>query len=460
MYWGNDRQRAGAVAEQIRSAGWEVCLAQDAQSVRQLIENDHVAVGLADLSGSPSELDRAEDLLASCRLTSWIAVLLHASLQNPALRGIVGRYCYDYHTLPLQSERLLLSIGHAHGMATLAQTMHDETAAEREAEMVGACPAMLAHFRDIRKVATVDEPVLITGESGSGKELTAQAIHERSARVDGPFVALNCGVLPANLIQSELFGHEKGAFTGANQRKIGQIAKAEKGTLFLDEIGDLPLDLQINLLRFLEQKTIRRVGGGEEIPVDVRVLAATHVNLEEAVAAGRFREDLYFRLNVLRLHVPALRDRAGDIEILAQYFLEKFSPRTKPAFKSFSPDAYKRMLMHPWPGNVRELANRIRRAIVMADGRLITAADLGFTQKPDAGLAGESVTLETARNNAEREAIRMAMRAVGNNLSLAARKLDISRSTLYALLAKHQINCDDLRMRDRAPAVKLSAPQL
>ena len=230
--------------------------------------------------------------------------------------------------------------------------------------MVGVSAPMQAVFRNLRKIAAVDAPVLITGETGTGKELAARAIHERSRRSSGPFVAVNCAALPATLIQSELFGYERGAFTGAQRRKIGSIESANGGILFLDEIGDLSLDLQVNLLRFLEESAIQRVGSPKEIPVDVRVIAATHDDMERATAEGRFREDLYYRLNVLRLEMPMLRARGEDIEVLARFFFEKFRQETSHKVIGFSPEALQSMADYDWPGNVRELINRVRRATV------------------------------------------------------------------------------------------------
>jgi DNA-binding NtrC family response regulator len=249
-------------------------------------------------------------------------------------------------------------------------------------------------------------------------------------------MAVNCGALPANLIQSELFGHEKGAFTGAHQRKIGRIEAAAGGTIFLDEIGDLSLDLQVNLLRFLQAKTIERVGGTQSLQVDVRVIAATHVDLERAVAEGRFREDLYYRLNVLHLRVPALRERENDIELLARFFFEKFAKEKNPQVRGFSQQALQVMNTYAWPGNVRELINRIRRAMVMCENRLMTPGDLGLERRS----ARRTIrTLVGARAAAEKEAIQYALRHTGNNVSRAARELRISRVTLYRLIEKYSI---------------------
>lgn len=243
--------------------------------------------------------------------------------------------------------------------------------------MVGASEAMLKVFSDIRKVGAVDAPVLITGESGTGKELAALAIHERSDRRSGPFIPINCAGLPPTLIASELFGHEKGSFTGASARRIGRIEAASGGTLFLDEIGDIPLELQSHLLRFLQEQTIDRIGANTPIRVDVRVIAATNNDLETAVKQGRFREDLFYRLNVLGVDIPPLRERGEDIELLSTYFLHKFSQEIGRPECKFDDHTIEALCNFPWPGNVRELISCIRRAVVMAEGEYITIADLG-----------------------------------------------------------------------------------
>jgi DNA-binding NtrC family response regulator len=302
-------------------------------------------------------------------------------------------------------------------------------------EMVGgASEASRELAAQIRRVAKVDAPVLLVGESGSGKELAAQLVHRLSSRAAMPFVPVNCGAIPAGLIQSELFGYERGAFTGATKEKRGFIEAASGGTLFLDEIGDLPRDLQINLLRFLQEGTINRVGSVRPVRIDARVIAATNVDLERAVAQGAFREDLFYRLNVLSLRVPPLRERGEDILALAEHVFEKFAAEKSPRLKGFSDRALAAMRAHAWPGNVRELINRVRRAMVMAQGRLITPADLGLEKGED---AQSFEALESARTRAEQKAITLSLRSAGKNVSLAAKHLGISRMTLYRLMAKH-----------------------
>lgn len=304
--------------------------------------------------------------------------------------------------------------------------------------MVGSSPVMRRIYETIRKVARTDAPVLITGESGTGKELAAQAIHERSAYRDGPFVPINCAALPTNLIASELFGHEKGAFTGADQRRIGRIQSAEGGTVFLDEIGDLPLDLQAHLLRFLQEKTIDRVGGRHPIKVNVRVVAATHVDLRKAVAEGRFREDLYYRLNVLTLEMPPLRERGDDIELVSTFFMRKFADEMGRSIRGLHPDAQRLIRCYPWPGNIRELIAAMRRAVVMADSDWIHAEDLGLPET-NATPNGEIPSLEAARRRTEEELIRKALDAHNNNIKRTAEHLGVSRVTLYRLIEKYGI---------------------
>jgi len=300
--------------------------------------------------------------------------------------------------------------------------------------LVGNCESMKRLRTEIERVARVAAPVLIWGESGSGKELTAQAIHEQSSRADRPFVAVNCGAMSPTLIHSELFGHERGAFTGATHAKAGLIESAHGGTLFLDEIGDLPKDLQANLLRFLQEQTICRLGSTREIKVDVRVLAASHVQLQDAVEKGDFREDLYYRLAVLPLTVPSLRERRDDIVALAEHFFQLYTSEKAPRLKGFSDRAITAMLEHEWPGNVRELINRVRRAMVMSDGRLIGPEDLGLA----CGIVISSAAAsEDARARSESGALRDCLDRSGQNVSRAARELGVSRTTMYRLLAKH-----------------------
>jgi DNA-binding NtrC family response regulator len=356
----------------------------------------------------------------------------------------------------MSSESVAQVDGAAHRPARLlASTPQREPAFGAEAVldsptvfMVGNSPAMLEVFEQIRRFASCDVPVLITGESGTGKELVARAIHDRSRRAAGPYVALNCAAVPASLIASELFGYEKGAFTGATGRKHGHIEHAHRGTLFLDEIGDMPIDLQGVLLRFLQEGEILRVGGRQPIKVDVRVVAATNVRLRDAIAARRLREDLYYRLNVLSLHLPPLRERDGDVEVLATYFLREIARELGRELLGFTPAATEALLSYAWPGNVRELIATTRRAVVLANGPRIELTDLRLepaepappVRAKPAARHGRQLTARPERGSqAERDAIVQALQESQFNMTRAARALGVSRATLYRMLQRNRI---------------------
>jgi len=283
-------------------------------------------------------------------------------------------------------------------------------------------------------VATADAPVLIIGESGTGKERVAEAIHRRSPRREGPFVVINCGAIPENLLESELFGHEKGAFTGAHIRRKGRFEAAHEGTLFLDEIGDLPLNLQVKLLRFLQEQQIERIGGREQIFIDSRIVAATNRDLKQAMNEGKFREDLYFRMGVVTISMPPLRERGGDILLLATAFLAKFAEESRKKIRSFTPEALEALERHVWPGNIRELENRIKRAVIMAEGKKISAEDLELAE---AGGRSGKRGLKEAREELEREYIKQALIKHKGNISKAAEELDLSRPKLYEMMERY-----------------------
>ncbi|MDQ2696831.1 MAG: sigma-54 dependent transcriptional regulator [Pseudomonadota bacterium] len=421
----------------LRSAGWEVHTVADAAAVRETVERHAIAVGLASFgdAGTGDSRRAMEELLAHSGGVEWVGLIKPALLKTAAYRQLIHHHLYDFHTLPIDRPRLLDTLNRAAASHAIKSTIAALQSAEEK--IIWGSAAMNAVFRTLGKIAGVDVPVLIGGESGTGKELAAQAIHQQSGRAGKPFVAVNCGALPASLIQSELFGHEKGAFTGAHCRKIGRIEAANGGTLFLDEIGDLPLDQQVNLLRFLQEGTIERLGSPQTLRLDVRVVAATHANLKQAIAEGRFREDLYYRLNVLHLDMPPLRQRRDDIELLAQFYLQKFSQERPYSARGFSQQALQAMSAYDWPGNVRELINRIRRALLLCEHRAIGPADLGLERRSSGRIL---MTLEQARAEAEKQAIQNCLRYTRNNVSEAARQLDISRVTLYRLMEKHQLS--------------------
>ncbi|MEI2770104.1 MAG: sigma-54 dependent transcriptional regulator [Candidatus Competibacter sp.] len=429
--------------EKISAADWEVSWAQDAVPARALLTENTFEVGLAILFSCESEraIQWLVDLILARRKMQWVMVLSRQCLERKLLSTIIAEHCYDYHTLPIEPQRLSVTLGHAYGMAMLTEnTLRQQRELESQYGLIGNSLVMQTLFRGIQKAAEVDVPVLITGESGTGKEQSARAIHEYSSRAASPFVTMNCAALPVNLIQSELFGHEKGAFSGANDRRIGLIESTNGGTLFLDEIGDLPSEVQANLLRFLEEKKIHRMGGAKPIPANVRIIASTNTHLEQAVRDGRFREDLYYRLNVLHLRTPSLRERKGDVELLARYFFTKFTAETKTSAKGFSRDALEVINRYDWPGNVRELMNRIRRAVMLSEGPHIIPNDMELERR---SLGRGFVTLDEARMAADREAIQATLLRTRFNIARAAQELGVSRMTLYRLMEKYDIRRDN-----------------
>ncbi len=428
------------LAHVLEAGGWEVQSVATLALAKEIVEQPGILVGLIVLSDdSPFERYELERLTASYPM-EWIALVSPATLADPATVRLVAENFYDHHTYPLDPERLLVTLGHAYGRAELKHNLNRRREWAGRYQMIGRSPLMLELYGKLDRVTKVDAPVLIIGESGTGKELVARAIHAHSWRAGGPFIPVNCAALPENLVQSELFGHEKGSFTGAHQRKIGSIEAAAGGVIFLDEIGDLPLELQANLLRFLQEKTIVRLGSTQRINIDVRVIAATHVDLQRAVAEGRFREDLFYRLNVLHLKIPPLRQRPGDIELFVQALFQEFCKQKNPAVQGFSQDAIRALYDYAWPGNVRELVNRVQNAMIMSENRLITPNDLGLEEINDR--ASNVVTLSRARAAVEKDVIQLTLQAHANNVTRAARELGVSRVTLYRLMEKLDIEPD------------------
>jgi two-component system NtrC family response regulator len=426
--------------------GYELLTAGDRAGALAAFTADRPAVTLLDLGLPPRPNDPEEGLaalsaiLALDPLAKVIVVSGQGDKQN-ALRA-VGAGAYDFLCKPVDMDELGLVLQRCVYLAELEQEYRAMQHSARPGvfeNMLGANPQMQAVFDFIRKVAPTSASVLILGESGTGKEMVAQALHRRSAQKSGPFVAINCNTIPENLLESELFGHEKGAFTGADRQRKGHIETAAGGTLFLDEIGELPASVQVKLLRFLQEKCFQRVGGRQEIQSDARVLAATNRNLQESVASGKFREDLYFRLAVVVLKVPPLRERGDDIILMAKAFLHDYAVEHAKTSLTFAPDALRAVSLYRWPGNIRELQNRVRRAVIMADGKRVTAKDLELT---DTLSALPPQTLKEARESVEREMVQDALRRHRGKITSAALELGISRPTLYELMEKLGIGRD------------------
>jgi DNA-binding NtrC family response regulator len=414
---------------------WDIRSVSNLGEAGRELRNDRYLVGLLMHDREQHRPAEVDTFLRRHSQMQWVGVFNPRDLESAPCRDLVVEHLCDYHTAPVDPVRLAYTLGHAHGWAMLRRPpgaigVLDDPASP----LIGGCDAIARLRAQVSRVAKVAAPVLIWGESGSGKELTAQAIHAQSDRAAGPFVPINCGAIAPSLIHSELFGYERGAFTGAARAKAGLIESADGGTLFLDEIGDLPKDLQANLLRFLQEKTICRLGSTRNIRVDVRVIAASHVQLQQAVASGAFREDLYYRLAVLPVTVPPLRERRDDLVTLAEHFFHVYASEKSPRLKGFSNRAIEAILDHDWPGNVRELINRVRRALVMSDGRLIMPEDLGLTRGI---MAPTPAALDDTRMRSERRALRECLDRSGHNVSRAARDLGVSRTTMYRLLSKH-----------------------
>jgi DNA-binding NtrC family response regulator len=432
------------------NTGWDIKHATTPSLAEKLAARSDHAVGLIDLSdGYTAQQLSALESLVTREATTWIALVAPGQVQEAPTRRFILDFCFDYMTEPVVEERISHALGHAYGLSMLREAHMRRPRSASSDQMIGQCDAMQQLYRGIEKYAANDAPVFIFGESGTGKELTAQAIHQKSARRDGAYVAINCAAIPPSLLQSELFGYERGAFTGANQRKAGRIEQAEGGTLFLDEIGDMPFECQAILLRFLQEGTFERLGGHVPIRVDARIVSATHVDLAAAIREGRFRTDLYHRLCVLQLSEPPLRERGDDIRLLATHLLETYKKDGSHKIRGFTSDAITAMYNYSWPGNVRELLNHVRRAIVMAEGRFITAKDLALTP----GAARIAPTLAEIRLQAERNGIQEALQRHGYNMSGAAQDLGVSRATLYRLMRA-------VGLRAEHDAEQLSLPRL
>lgn len=429
---------------------YEVLGAGDRQEALSLIKKHAPKVITLDLGLPPDESGCEEGfrcLDEILRLVPDIKVIMitgHAEREN-ALRAVQSG-AYDYYCKPLDLTELRIILKRAFHLAAIE---HENSRLQSSIEqhgfslggIIGTSPRMREVFTYIRKVALSDVAVLITGESGTGKELVAKAIHELNARRSKDFIAINCGAIPDNLLESELFGYEKGAFSGANARIQGKVEYANKGTLFLDEIGELPLNLQVKLLRFLQGKTIQRVGGREDIAVDARIIAASNRDIIKETEAGTFREDLYYRISVIHIKLPPLRDRGEDIMLLANFFLHKCGKELGKRSRRFSSDSVKLLEAYDWPGNVRELENKVQRAVIMSDDPIIgpEALDLSLTTYKEGMHSFSNLTLKDAREMVEREMITAAIEKQKNNMAKCAEELGISRPTLYDLIKKHKI---------------------
>ncbi|MGF1548134.1 MAG: sigma 54-interacting transcriptional regulator [Thiotrichales bacterium] len=427
------------------NATWRLLPARNSAELRRHLHDPGLRVAVLSLD---RDAERTLDLIEHIREhrceIACIVTLDAERLRDPSVRERIGHSCFDYLVKPLRGDLLRYAAGHAHGLRMLRAPRRKPRPDRAETlNILGEDARVLALREQVRRVARAEAPVLIGGESGTGKELVARAIHNQSPRRDKPFIAINMGALTESLAQSELFGHEKGAFTGAVGRHLGIVEAANGGTVFLDEIGDLSPGIQTSLLRFLQEKVIQRIGNTEPIEVDVRVLAATHIDLRKAVIERRFREDLYFRLNVLNLILPPLRERGNDVLFLAEHFFSLHCTGSNCSATGFSQAARRALVEHPWPGNVRELINVIQRATVMAQGELVTPEDLGFEEPAE---RSTPLRLAEVRQAAESEAIRRALYENDYNLSATARVLDISRVTLYRLMEQYGLSKPDTRI--------------
>lgn len=425
---------------------FEVVIAGDRASAIAALRSEEPAVVTLDLGLPPDPDGTSEgfavlDEVMALKPDAKVIVASGHGARESALTAI-ERGAYDFYQKPVDIEQLGLIVRRALNLHRIEA--ENRALAEKAGEgnrvlggLITAAPEMIRVARTIERVANTNVSVMLLGASGTGKELLARGLHEASDRRHGNFVAINCAAIPENLLESELFGHEKGAFTGAVKTTEGKIEQASGGTLFLDEVGDIPLPLQVKLLRFLQERTIERIGGRQHIPVDTRIVCATHQDLQAMIADGRFREDLFYRLAEIVVKIPSLSERPGDATLLAKAFLNRFASEMNPQVKGFAPDALAAIDGWPWPGNVRELENRVKRAVIMADGKLITADDLDLDDAE--GSEAEALNLKSAREQADRKMIRHALARSEGNISNTAKLLGISRPTLYDLLKQYDL---------------------
>ena len=432
----------------LKNKGWEPIYAQGTEDAARLGAEHRFTVALIVL---PQPFDEAwfvecRQLVGQFNQLEWVAALDRTHIARDEVKRFIVDQLRDFQVFPLDSERLAVVLGHACGLASIGESLRQEEVQTEPGRfgLIGRSPAMRELYFSIERVAQVDIPVLILGETGTGKELVARAIHAASERASGRFVALNCAAIPTSLLQSELFGYEKGAFTGAFERKIGLIETAAGGTLLLDEIGEMPIQTQASLLRFLEDKNVTPIGGTRTLPIDVRVIACTNRDLEQGINDKTFREDLFYRLAVFTVQVPSLRDRGNDIDILARHFLEAAAKALKKPVHDLTNDALSLLRRHNWPGNLRELRSWMFQAVLGASGQRLTARDLARARPSPA----RPTSLSDAMDATEKKTLEHTLSQNVWNVTKAAKALGVSRMTLYRLMEKHKLS----RAGDDKPA--------
>ena len=429
--------------------GYRVVTAANRAQAIEMLRLHEPAVITLDLGLPPDPDGTTEGFATLCELLAIkpdakVIVASGHGARESALKAI-ALGAYDFYPKPVDIDQLGLIVARAfHLHAIEEENRRLEQGVSGSTTVLGsivtAAPAMQKVAHTIERVSGANVSVMLLGASGTGKELLARAVHDKSPRKDGAFVAINCAAIPENLLEAELFGYERGAFTGAVKTTPGKIELAEGGSLFLDEVGDIPLPLQVKLLRFLQERVIERIGGRQAIPVDTRIVCATHQDLAAMQADGRFREDLYYRLAEIVVPIPSLAERPGDAILLARHFVNSFARELNPAVQGLAPDAAEAIDRHNWPGNVRELENRVKRAVIMADAKLVTAADLDLASVEEKHSGAMPINLRAAREVADRRAIHQALTRTENNISGAAKLLGISRPTLYDLMKQYQLS--------------------
>lgn len=425
--------------------GYELLFAEDRQQAISQLRRHEPKVVTLDLGLPPDPANASEGLAILSEIMSLapntkVIVVTGNSDNDNALKAIeLG--AYDFYQKPIEMETLAIIVARAFHLAKLEDDVRQlQSASNPFGGIIGTSPNIQKACRLAEKIAKVDITTMLSGESGTGKEVFAKAIHDTSPRANGPFVAINCASIPDNLLESELFGYEKGAFTGANKTTKGKVEYANGGTLFLDEIGDMPLSLQAKMLRFLQERVIERVGGRAVIPVNVRVVCATHRNLQEMIKAEAFRDDLFFRIGEVTIDIPPLRERNGDIVVLAKHFLNIFNQEFSQNVRGFTEGAIQALMSHPWTGNIRELQNKLKSAVIIADNNMITAKDLGFYDFNEEATEVTDLNLKTVRERAESDAIRTAFAQSKHNMSRTAELLGVTRPTLYSLIEKYNLS--------------------